>query len=340
MRAGLAAFAALVFLTAPASAQPGDAAKMERVAAQAAGWAEQLNAALTAGSEGFEGLNQRMQALLAAGPTREKAAAAAPGLRRLIEQNRENVRRSDAMLAALPAYPVDMPTEIPAERMVAEARAQNGLLMELLNQYDALIVAVAAGDVAGVNRARPRLKEGVFSLLGQQRLMFRNRQASVPAEESTHQALGIAIQIYRAMIAVARQGLAAREGNGAGAEAAAAILRGEMGAVARDTRALAAAGRSNLKRELAEFEALRKRSPKDGAQARLAQGALDATILEEKSFEIGDRLAAFADSNAAVTGAQLRTAGVSSLFTPLTVLEAEFIDVGVKQATMANDGPK
>jgi hypothetical protein len=338
MRVGSAALAALVFLAAPAPAQPVDAVRMERVAAEAARWTQQLNAALTAGSEGFDELNRQVLSLLESGLSREKMAAAAPGLRRLIERNRDNVRRSDAMLASLPAYPSAMPADIPAERLVAETRAQNGRLMDLLVHYDAFIVAMAAGDHDALNRVRPKLTEGVFALLGQQRLMFQNRQASIPATDSSHQALGIATQIYRAMIAVAFQGLAAREG--AAAASAAAALGDELGLVARDARALAAAGRINLKRELAEFEALRKGSSKDAAQARLAERALAATRLEEKSFEIGDRLAAFADSNTALTAAQLRSAGVRSLLSSLTTLETELLDVGLQQANPAGGAPK
>lgn len=340
MRWSLTALAALVFLAAPAPAQPVDAAKMERVAAEAARWTGQLNAALTTGSAGFEELNRKMQALLASGLTREKMAAAAPGLRRLIERNRENVRRADSMLQALPPYPSGMPTKISGERLVAETRGQNRRLMEFLDQYDALIVAEAAGDVAGVNRARPRLMEGIFALVGQQRLMFANRQASLPDTDSSNQSLGIAAQIYRAMIAMGRHGLAAREGDGAGAAAASAALRDELSLVARDTRALAAAGRNNLKRELAEFEALRSRSSKGGAQARLAEQAIAATILEEKSFEVGDRLAAFADSKAGLTAAQLRSAESRSLLGPLTALESDFMDVAMAQTGQAGDGPK
>lgn len=309
------------------------------MAAEAGRWTEQLNAALTTGSEGFDELNQKMQALLASGPSQAKLAAAAPALRRLIEQNREFVRRSDAMLASLPAYPSGLPTDIPAERLVAEARAQNVRMLDFLNHYDALVVAMAAGDMAGIDRARPRLMEGIFALLGQQRLLFRNRQASVPAKDSSHQALGIASQIYRSMIAVASQGIAARERNGAGAAAAAAALRSEMRLVADDSRALAAAGRSNLKRERAGLEALRKNSPKGGSEARIAEQALAATRLEEKTFEIADRLAAFADSNSALTGAQLLEVGPRSLLAPLTALENDFMEVGMEQAA-ASGGPK
>jgi hypothetical protein len=303
---------------------------MERMAAEAGRWSEQLGTALTVATEGFEELNQSVQALTAGGMTREKIVAAEPGLRRLIERNRENVRRSNMMLDALPPYPSGMPTEIPGEQLVAEARGQNGRLLELIDHYDSVIVAMAKGDTAGLNRALPRMVEGIFALLDQQRLLFRNRQASVAATSSSHQS----------MIAVARQGIAARDGDDAGAAAAAAALAKELRLVASASRALTAAGRSNLKRELAELESLRRRSPNDGAEARLAERAIAATALEEKSFEIGDRLAAFADSNAALTAAQLRQTGGRQLLAPLSQLESDFVDVGLEQAALSADGPK
>jgi hypothetical protein len=339
MRGGVAAFALLVFMAAPASAQPGGAASMERSADEAARWSEQLGAALTAATEGFEELNQKVQALTGAGLSRERMAEAGPGLRRLLEQNRDNVRRSNAMLEALPPYPSGLPTDVPAGQLVADARNQNGRLLELLDQYDTVFVAMAKGDSAGLNRALPRMMEGVFALLEQQRLVFRNRQASVPVTNSSHQALGIAVQIYRAMIAVARRGLAAREGDGAGAATAAAALGKELRLVAAETRALAAAGRGNLKRELAEFESLRKQS-KQGPETRLAERAIAVTAAEEKSFEIADRLAAFAESNAALTGAQLRQSGARELLAPLTQLESDFMDSSLEQVGLTTDAPK
>lgn len=339
MRSGLAALGALLLLAAPAAAQPGESARMERAALESVRWTERLNAALSAGSEGLDELGQRVQPLLDSQLTREQVAAVAPELRRLIERNRENVRRSDAMLAAMPAFK-DMPTIISSEPLVAEARRQNALLMDPLNHYEALVVAMAAGDMAGANKVRPKLLEAMLALLGQQRLKYRNRQASITATDSLHQVNGIGVQMYRAMIAVARPGLAVLEGERAGAAAAAAALRGEMALVASDARALAAAGRSNLKRERAEFDALRKSSSNDGARPRLRERALAATLLEEKSFEIGDRLAAFADSKAALTVAQLLEVSLRALFMPLTMLEADFEAASAEQIAALGDSPK
>ena len=340
MRGCLAAFAALLFLAAPAASQPTATEKLDRAAVEAGRWNEQLGAALLAATEDIEALNQKVRAMAAAAATRESVAAAVPAIRQLIDQNRENVRRSNAMLESLPPFPGGLPMDIPAEQLVADGRAQNDRLLELLNHYDAAIVAMAKGDIAALNRTLPKMMEGAFALIDQQRLLFRGRQATVPATDSTHQALGIAVQIYRTLDVVARQGLAARNGDGSGAESAATRLRDELRLIARDTRTLTAAGRSNLKRELAEIEALRPRASNDPAAARLVERAHALTAAEEKSFEVGDRLAAYADEHSALTGAQLRQTPSRSLVDPLSQLESDFIDIGVEQAARTGEEPR
>jgi hypothetical protein len=339
MRAGLAAFAFFVFLAAPAGSQPVDSAKLDRAMVEAGRWTEQLGAAINAGTESFEELNQRVQRLAGTGLTGAKAVAEAPGLRQLVERNRENVRRSNAMLASLPPPPAALPTEIPGDRLVADARAQNGRLLELLGHYDAVFAAMASGDDEAVKRAMPRMMEGAFTLIGQQNLLFRNRQASVPVSNSTHQALGIAVQIYRTMEAVARRGMASRS-DGAEAAKTVAALGQEMRSIARDSRALTAAGRRNLAREIAELESLRRSASKDAAKARLAERARASTALEEKTFEIGDRLASYAEAQAALTREQLRQPAASTILGPITKLESEYMDVGLEQAAAVGQGPE
>lgn len=339
IRAGMAAFALLVFLAAPAGSQPVDSARLDRAVVEAARWTEQLGVAINAGTESFEELNQRVQLLAGTGLTGAKAVAEAPGLRQMVERNRENVKRSNAMLASLPPFPTGLQTEIPGDQLVADARAQNGRLLELLGHYDAVFAAMATGDVEALNRAMPRMMEGAFTLIGQQRLLFRNRQASVPASNSTHQALGIAVQIYRTMDAVARRGLAAGS-DGADAAKTVAALRDEMRSIANDSRALTAAGRRNLAREIAELKSLRQSASNDVASARLAERAQAATALEEKTFEVGDRLASYAELQAALTREQLRQSRGSLLLGPITKLESDYMDVALEQAALVGDGPE
>jgi hypothetical protein len=336
----MAALAALVFLAGPAVSQPLDSVKLDRAVAEAGRWSEQLGRAINTGTEAFEELNGKVQSLAGTGLAGPAAAAAAPGIRQLIERNRANLIRSNAMLAALPPYPAGVPTEISGESLVADARAQNGRLLRLLGDYEAVFEAMGKNDSEALKRAMPRMMEGAFALVGQQKLLFRNRQAIVPASDSTHQALGIAVQIYRTMEAVARQTVAVRFGDAAGSAEAAAALRDEMKRVAADTAALAAAGRRNLKREMNEFESLRRSSASNPAEARLADRALGVTALEEKTFEVGDRLAAFAAAQAQSTAQQLRQAAGSSLLSPIARLESDYMDVAAEQAALTGSGPE
>lgn len=339
MRAGLAAFAFLVFLAAPAESQPNQSTKLDREMVEAGRWAERLGDAINAGTESFEELNQRVQRLAGTGLTGPKAVAETPALRQLVERNRASVRRSNAMLDALPPSPTNLGTEISGAQLIADARAQNGRMMDLLGHYDAVFVAMASGDAAAVRRALPGMMEGAFTLIGQQKLLFRNRQGTVPASNSTHQALGIAVQIYRAMDAVARRHVVAA-GDGAETAKTLAKLSDELRSVAKASRALTAAGRTNLARETAELDVLRRRSSKDAAATRMAERAQVATRLEERTFQIGDRLAAYAETQAAMTRGQVRGSTAASLLAPITKLESDYMAVGQEQAVALGSDPQ
>jgi GNAT superfamily N-acetyltransferase len=339
VRAGLAAVAMAIFFAAPAAAQPGEAAKVERSVLKAGRWAEKLGEALTVAQEGFSEINQRMRALVAGGVTREKASAEAPAIRRLIEASQADLRRSVAILAALPPFPAEMPMDFSPAQLVADARGQITRYQQFLDDYDGFIVAMAKADAAGMERALPKLEEGATAMVGSHRLMFRSRQASVPATDSGHQGLGVASQLYRATEAVARNWLAARKGEAA-APAAAAALREELRIVARDTRALVAAGRLNLKRELSEVEALGRGSAGDKAEARLNERLRAVIAAEEKTFEIGDRLAAFAEARAGITPAELRQSARPLLLTPLSQLEADYMATAQEQVALVAEEPK
>jgi hypothetical protein len=340
MRVGLAGLAVSIFLAAPAAPKPTDPVKLDRAVVEAGRWGEQLGQAIATATEAFEELNQKVVALAGTGLAGPTAVAAVPDLRRLVELNRANLRRSNALLAALPPYPAGVPSEISGEQLVADARAQNDRFLDLLANYDTVFEAIAKADAEALRRAMPKMLEGAYTLLGQQKLMFRNRQASYPKSNSTHQALGIAVQIYRAMESVGRRTMAIRHGDPSISATALADLRAEMQRVAADASALAAAGRRNLRREMDEFQALRRSSSKDSAQARLADRALAVSALEEKVFAIGDRLAAFAAEQAQSTAVQIRQAPSSFPLAPLTKLESDFMDVGAEQVALAGDGPR
>jgi hypothetical protein len=335
MRASLAIAAALLFLGAPAAAQPGEAAKADRQLVEAGRWSERLTEALTLGMEGQRELNQGMQALVTPPISRERIIAGAPGLRKLIERCRADLHRSNALLDSLPPSPPEMVAEM-APQLVADARAHNARMFGMLDAFDNFVVAVGKSDKAALDRIMPRLMEGAYAMMSQQRLLVRNRQAEVPATEAGHQSLAVVGQLYRAMEASLRGSASAKENGGAGADPAAAALRKELQSIAGDTRSLAAAGRRNLERELAEIDA--QKSPAGSAEARLFERVRSVYAAEAKVFALADRLVAFAEANKGVTGAQLREPGRSRLLPALIQMEADYMAITQEQAAALAQG--
>jgi hypothetical protein len=336
MRFGLALFALMVLAAAPVSAQPVDTAQVGRELTEGGQWAERLGEALTLGADGLGRLNQSFQALVGAPLNKARAAAAVPNLRKGIERSRADVQRSNAMLDSLPPLRPETALEMSAGQLLADARAHNVRILSLLDAFEAFVVAMGKADMPGMQRTLPRMLEGSFAMLSQQRLLVRNRQAAVPRTDSSHQSLGVAAQLYRAMEAVFRRSNAAQTGSPAEAAAAAAAAGEELRAVAADTRALAVEGRRNLQREMAEIEVVRR--GKDAAEARLAERIGRVLAAEAKTFELADRLVAYAEANRATTPAQLRTAGAGSAVAPLTKLELEYASINQEQAAALAGG--
>ncbi|HEX8480483.1 MAG TPA: hypothetical protein VF650_01095 [Allosphingosinicella sp.] len=335
MRARTAIVAALIFLGAPAAAQPGEAAQVDRQLTEAGRWSERLAEALTVGMESQRALNQATQAMVRPPLSRERMIAAAPRLRPLIEASRADLRRSNALLDALPPAPREMMAEL-GPQLVADARAHNARMFALLDAFDDFAVAVGKSDLAALDRIMPRLMEGTFAAIGQQRLLVRNRQATAEPTDSTHQSLGIIGQVYRAMEAVLRGSTEARDNGGVRADAAAAALRKELGLVGAHTRSLAATGRQNLERELAEIDEQRRSG--DPSEAKLMERIRNVYAGEAKVFALGDRLVAFAEANKGVTGAQLRDPAGPRLLPVLTQLEADYMAISQEQAAALAKG--
>lgn len=331
MRASAAAIAALIFLGAPAAAvQPTEVAQADRQLTEMGRWTEQLSEALMAGMESQRELNQGMRALVAPPVSRERIIAGAPALRPLIERNRADLRRSNALLDALPTPPADLGAET-GRQLVADARAYNAGLSVLLDSFEDFLVAVGKGDIAAMERVAPRIAEGAFALVGQQRLLIRNRQASFEPTDSTHQSLGVVGQLYRAMEAALRHSMTAKENNGARADTAASALRRELRLIAAETRSVAATGRRNLAREIAEIDA-EQRATRDPAEARLLDRVRNVYAGEGKVFDLADRLVAYAEAHQAVTGARLRDPSAPPLLPPLAQMEADYMAITQAQA--------
>jgi hypothetical protein len=331
MMRALLAFAAMALVASPAAkAQEPDPVQEERDLTEGGRWLARLAEAIATGSESARELNQGMQALVAKPLTRERISAAVPALRAQIERSREDVRRSNAILDSLPALSPAVAREIEPEKQIRELRAYNVRRTGLLDAFDAFVVAMAKGDSAAAGRALPRILEGSLDMLSQQRLLLRTRQASTPVSESTHQSLGIAGQLYRAMEAIHRATIIARSGGEAEGTKAAVTLREELRLVAQETRALAEAGRRNVAREIAELDEEGRGSA--GAEARTIERIRAVYVMEERVYVLGDRLAAFADASGAITAAQLRALGASSALAPLRPLEDEMIAINADQA--------
>lgn len=326
----LAPAIALAFVSPAASAQAPETSQEERQLDEGGRWLERFSEAIMAGSESGRELNQAMQALVARPITPERVAAAVPALLAQIERNRADVRRSNELLDALPPLSPEVAREILPDDQIRDVRAYNVRRAGLLDAFEAFVVAMGKGDRPAMGRALPRILEGTFDMLSQQRLLLRTRQASVPASESTHQSIGIAGQFYRAMEAVHRATIVARSRGEAEAVKAAAALQDELRLVARDTRALAAAGRRNLAREIAELDE-EGRSSK-GADARVIDRVRAVFTAEEKVFALADRLAAFADGS--ITVAQLRVVGAASALAPLRPMEDELMAINAEQAAL------
>jgi len=335
MRARAAVIVALLFLGAPAAAvRPNEAARVDRQLTEAGRWTERLGEALMVGMESQRALNQGMRALVTPLLSRERIIAGAPALRPLIERSRADLRRSNALLDALPPAPPEM---VESSQLVADARAHNARLSALLDSFEDFIVAVGKADIAAMDRVMPRMMEGAFAIVGQQRLLVRNRQASVETTDSTHQSLGVVGQLYRGMEAALRHSMAAKENGGAQADSAAAALRAELRLIAAETRSVAATGRRNLAREIAEIET-EQRSTRDPAEARLLGRVRDVYAGEGKVFELADRLVAFAEAHQGVTGAQLRDPAGPRLLPALTQMEADYMLISQAQAAALAQG--
>lgn len=333
----LAAAGLAVAVPATGAAQVRDAAQADRQFAETGRWLGRAGEAIGLATEGFQELSQRMQALAASRPSKAQAMAAAPGIRKLIAACRASILRSNAALDALGPAPegIEFPTS--PRQLVADARAQNGRLLALVDNYDVFLGALASGDTQAIGRALPKILEGAFALIGHQRIIIRNRQAAVPEKDAAHQAIGIAGQVYRGMDAVVRNWLAAREGGPSGAGKAAAALGAELRLVARESRALAEAGRANLRRELAEMQEMRSRAR--GSEARLLDRVGRAAAIDEKIFALGDRLAAFAEGNADITGAQLLATGQASLLAEMVAMESSYAASAQEQASLLAESP-
>nr|WP_295370644.1 hypothetical protein [uncultured Sphingosinicella sp.] len=307
--------------------------QVQREAEEAGKWLAQVSAAILVGSEGLLSVAPEAKRLFETIGNPQQAKAAAPKLRALTAQGRQNVAKADAMLAAIPPLRNDLATAAgfdPA-KIVDEARAQNKQILNLLVTMDDMLIGMETGDAAKMKAAAPKLITGSFLLLDSQTLIYRNRQAALPSNQSVHQTLGIFVQLYRAMGISGRGWYNARLAGG-GKEAA--PLQPHLQGVARQLQALTRAGRLNAARELKELGSVRGAIRKGSAQERLLAASELVIGEEEKMFAIADEMASWAERNSAVTGATLAAQKSPAMVADLTTFEERFMKVTQAQAAI------
>ena len=340
--------AATILCAAPAMAQSGGtsapssadrSAPPQLSAGQteaAKAWLAQVGEALAVQAEGMARLGQSA-ALFEQLKTPEQIKANGPKLRALLAGAAADIRRSDAMLAQVKPVVGALAPELTFERIRMEVLAQNRKAVTALEHFDTFLLAAEAGDRTKALQLLPKVLESSFLLIEGQALILRNRQAAVPATASVHQALGVSVQLYRAMGTAGASWVRARMGGKS--EEAAAGMRSALADVSRETRRLSAAGRANLARELQEIDALKgtgQLKPRDAAALANAR-AIYAE--EEKVFALGDELARLGEQHGAVQAAALAAQEKPALLGALVGLETRLQAVTAAQMALGAKTP-
>ncbi|TFI56778.1 hypothetical protein E2493_18640 [Sphingomonas parva] len=327
--ASIAAAALVAAVPATAQTQAAELSEAQRNAF--ASWLEAVSEAMTVASDGVQALGE-IRPLFAAVRSPAEAKAVGPRIRAIVAGARRKTEQANAMLAAMSVPDLDLGAGLTPKQIVSEARDQNAKVLELLGNVDGLMVAMEIGDRTTGDRLAPKVLEGAFLLIDSNRLLMRNRQAMIPTSESSHQALGVLLQIYRGMKASASAWLRSRGGP---QEAVAASFRTELGALARDVRLVAAAGRKNLARERGEVEAGARAGGLSASES--ADLAAMGRMLDEeaKVFALADDIAALAERESATTAAALTRQASPELLAKLSELELRFHAITTAQTTIA-----
>ena len=326
-------FAAALLAAVPAAAQVTQPPAMTEAQTEAmATWLTRVSEAMAMGNEGAQALAEA-KPLLATIRSPADARAVVPRVRAIIAEAREKAVQADAALAAMSSPDIDLGGGLTPRQIVADGREQNGKVLALLTDFDAFVLAMEKGDRATGDRLAPKVMSGAFLLIDSNRLLIRNRQALLPSSDSTHQALGILGQIYRGMSSSSRAWLRSRGGP---QEAEAARLRTELSALSQEVRKLAATGRANLARDLAEVETASRRknlSPAEAAEMAAMRKIFDE---EAKVFALAEEVAAASERHSATTAAALAGQQGPALLAELSPLEVRFHAITASQAEIAS----
>ena len=310
----------------PASAQPASIGQLEQQIDEVTTWMGRATAAQESSNRALAGFSTGIETIdgMLKDPRRNKEAAAR--IRDLAAAAEESVRKSDALLAAIPPLSpqVVQRAGYDLNRIIPEARAQNQRVLEILRWATGFADALDSGDSARIQAAVPGLFKTSLLLLDNQRLILRNRQLAVPATDSLHQSIGLFSLFYRVMGAATRAWIVARvDGT---PEKGESFLRGELKEAAAELAILLPAGRANLARELKMADSLRPRL--DARRRTLIDRAAAVRAQLEGSFRAGDELRRIVDSSAGITGRELAGEEPPALLGELTSLERRFVQVG------------
>jgi hypothetical protein len=322
----LAALLAAISVSAAAAPAPSRSPEAMQQDIQALGvWLQRINTAVAPADAALNDLGSQMQTLL---PVRsDLAALRANGakLRILIGQARATVLRSQAALAAIP--PLQSATAqaggLDMGKMLSESRGQMTEMLQYLGDCDAVAEAVEKNDVAAMRVAAPKLLRSSILLLDGRVLTYRGRQAAISPTRSSHQVLGITVDLYRAMSAASRAWIRARVDHQP--REAADEQRTQFLTLAEEIEAYARAGRANAAREKSELAAESARA--GGNQAVLDVDARATAVLagEEKLFVIGDQLAAWLRGHAGTTAEQLEAQEQPEVLGALASVEEQLV---------------
>jgi hypothetical protein len=295
-------------------------------------WLQSINDAVASSDASLANLGSKMEALL--GPGNDPAAMRANStkMRGVIQEVRDQVRRSQAALAAIP--PLDpsiaRTSGMDVGKVLADVRNQMTEMLAYLDTCESLVAAVEKNDRDAILASAPKLIRSGALLLDGRALTYRNREAAVPANRSAHQVLGVTVNLYEAMSVALRAWIRARVDHQP--REAADAQRTQFLALALDTDSTVRQGRAQAALEKSELVAETARAKDNQAVRDVDARAALVLANEERLFVIGDQLAVWLRGHAGMTGEQLAGQTRPELLMALSSVEEQVVAIGREQA--------
>ncbi|TMJ13455.1 MAG: hypothetical protein E6G94_11910 [Alphaproteobacteria bacterium] len=215
-------------------------------------------------------------------------------------------------------------TRFDPDSLVTQARAQLARVRESMADVVLFADAMTAGDVGKVKLLAPRMIEGSLAILDSQRVLFEGRRGLFAPSEHPHQMAAFMVLMYKVLGVSERNWIEAKTGGDA--DAAAAAVNREIAGAAKEAAALAARGRANFARALAETKALSK-GTSDPKLRAVAEQALRLLDPQARYFDIMDEYAAWARAQPPVTAASLVSAPQDPATGPTVGFEMRLVEL-------------